>query len=191
LNAQQHGTDRIYFIGNFLRANQVSCQRLSYAIDYWSGSRCEARFLEHEGYFGALGAFLMSAKDPATTPSSAAASSSSSSPTFPAKAAGNLATTTSSAASVAPTRFGFEAATETARADWGTAGEAGSPPASPVTATSSKADSPNPAAPDVAAGAAAVGASAGDFLPPVLRVEGRDSGCELKKEGPEGAALVF
>eukprot|EP00614_Pseudopedinella_elastica_P003572 CAMPEP_0172600352 /NCGR_PEP_ID=MMETSP1068-20121228/20529_1 /TAXON_ID=35684 /ORGANISM="Pseudopedinella elastica, Strain CCMP716" /LENGTH=636 /DNA_ID=CAMNT_0013400981 /DNA_START=113 /DNA_END=2023 /DNA_ORIENTATION=+ len=60
LNAKQHATPRIYFIGNFLRQNVVSFQRLSYAIDYWSGSRMEALFLEHEGYFGALGAFVLS-----------------------------------------------------------------------------------------------------------------------------------
>lgn len=39
---------------------QISCRRLAYAIDYWSGGKMEALFLEHEGYFGALGAFLNS-----------------------------------------------------------------------------------------------------------------------------------
>mmetsp|Transcript_31672 Transcript_31672/g.92017 ORF Transcript_31672/g.92017 Transcript_31672/m.92017 type:complete len:519 (-) Transcript_31672:76-1632(-) len=61
LNAVQHNTSRIYFIGNFLRRNKISCHRLSYAIDYWSSSQMEARFLEHEGYFGALGAWILSA----------------------------------------------------------------------------------------------------------------------------------
>ena len=63
LNAQQHACERIYFIGNFLRHNELSCQRLSYAINFWSAGRMEALFLEHEGYFGALGAFLLSARD--------------------------------------------------------------------------------------------------------------------------------
>ena len=62
LNAQQHATSRIYFIGNFLRQNQISCQRLSYAINFWSAGSMEALFLEHEGYFGALGAFILSAE---------------------------------------------------------------------------------------------------------------------------------
>jgi len=62
LNAKQHHTNRIYFIGNFLRRNVVSCQRLSYAINFWSGGVMEALFLEHEGYFGALGAFILSAQ---------------------------------------------------------------------------------------------------------------------------------
>ena len=60
LNAQLHKTTRIYFVGNFLRANMLSQRRLSFAIDYWSKGKMEALFLEHEGYFGALGAFLLS-----------------------------------------------------------------------------------------------------------------------------------
>lgn len=59
LNAQLHGTKNIYFVGNFLRHNIISQQRLSYAINYWSRGKMEALFLEHEGYFGALGAFLL------------------------------------------------------------------------------------------------------------------------------------
>lgn len=60
LNSRLHGTKRIYFVGNFLRHNQISQRRLAYAINYWSGGGTEALFLEHEGYFGALGAFLLS-----------------------------------------------------------------------------------------------------------------------------------
>jgi len=60
LNAQLHKTPRIYFVGNFLRQNKISQRRLSYAINYWSKGNMEALFLEHEGYFGALGAFLLS-----------------------------------------------------------------------------------------------------------------------------------
>eukprot|EP00531_Pseudo-nitzschia_arenysensis_P006787 CAMPEP_0116126860 /NCGR_PEP_ID=MMETSP0329-20121206/6546_1 /TAXON_ID=697910 /ORGANISM="Pseudo-nitzschia arenysensis, Strain B593" /LENGTH=834 /DNA_ID=CAMNT_0003620949 /DNA_START=412 /DNA_END=2913 /DNA_ORIENTATION=- len=58
LNAKLHKTPRIYFVGSFLRHNMISQRRLSYAIDYWSKGEMEALFLEHEGYFGALGAFL-------------------------------------------------------------------------------------------------------------------------------------
>mmetsp|Transcript_33269 Transcript_33269/g.38525 ORF Transcript_33269/g.38525 Transcript_33269/m.38525 type:complete len:902 (+) Transcript_33269:145-2850(+) len=59
LNAQLHNTSRIYFVGNFLRHNKMSQRRLSYSIHYWSKGEMEALFLEHEGYFGALGAFLL------------------------------------------------------------------------------------------------------------------------------------
>jgi type II pantothenate kinase len=60
LNAKLHKTPRIYFVGNFLRRNKISQRRLSFAISYWSKGEMEALFLEHEGYFGALGAFLLS-----------------------------------------------------------------------------------------------------------------------------------
>eukprot|EP00934_Nitzschia_sp_Nitz4_P007475 Nitzschia sp. Nitz4//scaffold349_size16934//8509//11235//NITZ4_008848-RA/size16934-snap-gene-0.0-mRNA-1//1//CDS//3329548707//7465//frame0 len=60
LNAKLHKTRRIFFVGNFLRSNVISQRRLSFAINYWSKGEMEALFLEHEGYFGALGAFLMS-----------------------------------------------------------------------------------------------------------------------------------
>ena len=68
LNAQLHQTSRIYFVGNFLRQNKLSQRRLSFAIDYWSKGQMEALFLEHEGYFGALGAFLLSQEDCETSP---------------------------------------------------------------------------------------------------------------------------
>lgn len=59
LNARLHKTSRIYFVGTFLQHNTISQQRLAHAIDYWSKGEMEAQFLEHEGYFGALGAFLL------------------------------------------------------------------------------------------------------------------------------------
>lgn len=64
LNAKLHKTKRIFFVGNFLRQNTLSQRRLSYAINYWSQGKMEALFLEHEGYFGALGAFLKHNKIP-------------------------------------------------------------------------------------------------------------------------------
>mmetsp|Transcript_14673 Transcript_14673/g.31307 ORF Transcript_14673/g.31307 Transcript_14673/m.31307 type:complete len:680 (+) Transcript_14673:157-2196(+) len=59
LNAKLYNISRIYFIGTFLQHNVISQQRLAYSIDYWSKGEKEAQFLEHEGYFGALGAFLL------------------------------------------------------------------------------------------------------------------------------------
>ncbi|XP_023686767.1 pantothenate kinase 3 isoform X1 [Paramormyrops kingsleyae] len=50
--------DRIVFVGNFLRINMVSTKLLAYAMDFWSKGQLKALFLEHEGYFGAVGAFL-------------------------------------------------------------------------------------------------------------------------------------
>jgi len=59
LNAQLNNCKRIYFVGNFLRHNVISQKRLAYAINFWSRGKMEALFLEHEGYFGAIGAFLL------------------------------------------------------------------------------------------------------------------------------------
>lgn len=50
--------DRVVFIGNFLRVNQLSMKLLSYAVDYWSKGEMKALFLEHEGYFGAVGCLV-------------------------------------------------------------------------------------------------------------------------------------
>lgn len=59
LNAVRYNCKRIYFAGTFLRhSNTVAMRRLAYAITFWSKGQTEALFLRHEGYFGALGAFL-------------------------------------------------------------------------------------------------------------------------------------
>ncbi|KAF8365486.1 pnk-1 [Pristionchus pacificus] len=49
---------RIYFGGFFIRKHPISMRTLSYAINYWSKGVCEALFLKHEGYLGAVGSFL-------------------------------------------------------------------------------------------------------------------------------------
>ncbi|XP_073429837.1 pantothenate kinase 3 isoform X3 [Dendrobates tinctorius] len=50
--------NRVVFVGNFLRVNTLSMKLLAYALDYWSNGQLKALFLEHEGYFGAVGALL-------------------------------------------------------------------------------------------------------------------------------------
>lgn len=45
-------------MGNFLRVNPISMKLLAYAMDYWSNGALKALFLEHEGYFGAMGCLL-------------------------------------------------------------------------------------------------------------------------------------
>ncbi|XP_069467424.1 pantothenate kinase 1 isoform X3 [Ambystoma mexicanum] len=56
--ALNENIDRVVFVGNFLRINMVSMKLLAYAMDYWSNGQLQALFLEHEGYFGAVGALL-------------------------------------------------------------------------------------------------------------------------------------
>jgi type II pantothenate kinase len=36
---------------------------ISYAINYWSRGQVQALFLRHEGYLGAIGAFLKGAEE--------------------------------------------------------------------------------------------------------------------------------
>ncbi|XP_043407655.1 pantothenate kinase 1 isoform X3 [Chelonia mydas] len=56
--ALNENIDRVVFVGNFLRINMISMKVLAYAMDYWSKGQLKALFLEHEGYFGAVGALL-------------------------------------------------------------------------------------------------------------------------------------
>lgn len=58
LCASLEKTDSVVFIGNFLRVNSLSMKLLAYALDYWSKGDMKALFLEHEGYFGALGSLV-------------------------------------------------------------------------------------------------------------------------------------
>ena len=56
--AMSEGIERVVFVGNFLRVNQISLKLLAYAMDFWSDGALKALFLEHEGYFGAVGCLL-------------------------------------------------------------------------------------------------------------------------------------
>ncbi|XP_055529130.1 pantothenate kinase 3 isoform X1 [Wyeomyia smithii] len=56
--ASNEKIDRVVFVGNFLRVNPISMKLLAYAMDYWSKGTLKALFLEHEGYFGAIGCLL-------------------------------------------------------------------------------------------------------------------------------------
>ena len=61
LHALQHKCRHIYFAGNFLRVeNTMAMRTLAYAITFWSKGTMEGLFLRHEGYCGALGAWLTS-----------------------------------------------------------------------------------------------------------------------------------
>lgn len=55
----KQNVERVVFVGNYLRNNQMSMQMLAYSMEYWSGGTIRALFMEHEGYFGALGTLLM------------------------------------------------------------------------------------------------------------------------------------
>lgn len=49
---------QVVFVGNFLRVNPIAMKLLAYAMEFWSNGTLKGLFLEHEGYFGALGCLL-------------------------------------------------------------------------------------------------------------------------------------
>lgn len=58
LQSQIHNLSDIYFGGSFIRGHRQTMNTLSYAIKFWSKGEKQAYFLRHEGYLGAVGAFL-------------------------------------------------------------------------------------------------------------------------------------
>ncbi|KAJ6784273.1 hypothetical protein PWT90_03915 [Aphanocladium album] len=58
LQSQIHNLSDIYFGGSFIRGHRQTMNTLSYAIKFWSKGTKHAYFLRHEGYLGAVGAFL-------------------------------------------------------------------------------------------------------------------------------------
>lgn len=58
LQSQIHNVSDIYFGGSFIRGHRQTMNTLSYAIKFWSKGSKQAYFLRHEGYLGAVGAFL-------------------------------------------------------------------------------------------------------------------------------------
>lgn len=63
LYAQLHSVNKVYFGGGFIRRNPFTMHTLSFAINYWSKGQIQALFLRHEGYLGAIGAFLIGAEE--------------------------------------------------------------------------------------------------------------------------------
>ncbi|KAF9245687.1 pantothenate kinase [Melanogaster broomeanus] len=58
MNAEKYGLDRIYFGGCFIRGHAATITTLSYAIRFWSKGTKRALFLRHEGFLGAIGAWI-------------------------------------------------------------------------------------------------------------------------------------
>jgi type II pantothenate kinase len=58
MTAVEHGLKRIFFGGYFIRGHAYTMNTISFAVDYWSKGELKAMFLRHEGFLGALGAFL-------------------------------------------------------------------------------------------------------------------------------------
>lgn len=58
LQSEKHDLKHIYFGGSFIRGHRQTIHTLSYAIKFWSKDTKQAYFLRHEGYLGAVGAFV-------------------------------------------------------------------------------------------------------------------------------------
>ncbi|KAF2398469.1 fumble-domain-containing protein [Trichodelitschia bisporula] len=58
LHAEKHNCEHIYFGGSFIGGHWQTMATLSFAIKFWSKGKKNAYFLRHEGYLGAVGAFL-------------------------------------------------------------------------------------------------------------------------------------
>ncbi|KAI3761367.1 hypothetical protein L1987_51781 [Smallanthus sonchifolius] len=58
LIALQYGIKRIFFGGFFIRGHAFTMDTVSFAIRFWSKGGAQAMFLRHEGFLGALGAFM-------------------------------------------------------------------------------------------------------------------------------------
>ncbi|KAJ1439066.1 Type II pantothenate kinase [Sesbania bispinosa] len=58
LNALRFGLKRIFFGGFFIRGHAYTMDAISFAIHFWSNGATQAMFLRHEGFLGALGAFM-------------------------------------------------------------------------------------------------------------------------------------
>ncbi|XP_039047037.1 pantothenate kinase 1-like [Hibiscus syriacus] len=58
LNALRFGLKRIFFAGFFIRGHAYTMDTISVAVNFWSKGEAKAMFLRHEGFLGALGAFM-------------------------------------------------------------------------------------------------------------------------------------
>ncbi|GMP33742.1 hypothetical protein CsSME_00006931 [Camellia sinensis var. sinensis] len=58
LNALRFGLKRIFFGGFFIRGHAYTMDTISFAVQFWSKGDAQAMFLRHEGFLGALGAFM-------------------------------------------------------------------------------------------------------------------------------------
>ncbi|KAI4314336.1 hypothetical protein L6164_027255 [Bauhinia variegata] len=62
LNALRFGLKRIFFGGFFIRSHPFTMDTISVAVNFWSKGEAKAMFLRHEGFLGAVGAFMSSDK---------------------------------------------------------------------------------------------------------------------------------
>lgn len=67
LNARLYDVERVFFAGFFIRGQPATMGAISKAVAYWGRDNVQALFLRHEGYLGAVGAFLHSLPEPSVS----------------------------------------------------------------------------------------------------------------------------
>uniref|UniRef100_A0A8C6VZ08 4'-phosphopantetheine phosphatase n=1 Tax=Nothobranchius furzeri TaxID=105023 RepID=A0A8C6VZ08_NOTFU len=63
LYARLHNLSRVYFGGFFIRGHPLTMHTITYSINFFTKGEVQALFLRHEGYLGAIGAFLKGAEE--------------------------------------------------------------------------------------------------------------------------------
>ncbi|KAK3733934.1 hypothetical protein QZH41_009580 [Actinostola sp. cb2023] len=63
LYARLSGIKKIFFSGYFIRGIPVTMHTITFGVNYWSKGEQLPLFLRHEGYLGAIGAFLKGAEE--------------------------------------------------------------------------------------------------------------------------------
>ncbi|XP_071951157.1 4'-phosphopantetheine phosphatase-like [Antedon mediterranea] len=63
LYANLENMKRVYFGGYFIRGHPVIMAAITFALNYFSKGEVQALYLRHEGYLGAIGAFLKGAEE--------------------------------------------------------------------------------------------------------------------------------
>lgn len=63
LNAVRYGLKRVFFGGFFIRGHPFTMDTISFSINFWSKGEMQALFLRHEGFLGAIGAFVQKKDD--------------------------------------------------------------------------------------------------------------------------------
>ncbi|XP_064423775.1 4'-phosphopantetheine phosphatase [Latimeria chalumnae] len=63
LYTKLHDLKRVYFGGFFIRGHPVTMHAITYSINFFTKGEVQALFLRHEGYLGAIGAFLKGAEE--------------------------------------------------------------------------------------------------------------------------------
>ncbi|KAF8056112.1 pantothenate kinase 2 [Scenedesmus sp. PABB004] len=58
MHAKRYALTRVFFGGFFIRGHPYTMETISFAIKFWSQGEMSALFLRHEGFLGAVGAFL-------------------------------------------------------------------------------------------------------------------------------------